>query len=63
MSASGMTMPIVTVKLQIFIDGRPLPVDPTPGWNGYSTAGWEDDTLVIQTASATICGSTWAAAR
>ena len=35
---------------QIFIDGRPLPVDPTPGWNGYSTAGWEDDTLVIQTA-------------
>ena len=50
MSASGITMPIVTVELQIFIDGRPLPVDPTPGWNAYSTAGWEDDTLVIQTA-------------
>jgi hypothetical protein len=35
---------------QIFIDGRPLPDDPTPGWNGYSTARWEGDTLVVQTA-------------
>jgi hypothetical protein len=35
---------------QIFIDGRPLPVDPNPGWNGYSTGAWEGDTLVIQTA-------------
>ena len=34
---------------QIFIDGRPLPEDPTPGWNGYSTAHWEGDTLVVQT--------------
>ena len=35
---------------QIFIDGRPLPNDPNPGWNGYSTAKWESDTLVVQTA-------------
>ena len=35
---------------QIFIDGRPLPADPTPGWNGYSSAKWEGDTLVIETA-------------
>ena len=35
---------------QIFIDGRPLPADPTPGWNGYSTARWDGDTLVVQTA-------------
>jgi hypothetical protein len=35
---------------QIFIDGRPLPEDPTPGWNGYSTAAWEGDTLVVHTA-------------
>jgi hypothetical protein len=35
---------------QIFIDGRPLPVDPNPSWNGYSTAAWEGDTLVVQTA-------------
>jgi hypothetical protein len=34
---------------QIFIDGRPLPVDPNPSWNGYSTAAWEGDTLVVQT--------------
>jgi hypothetical protein len=34
---------------QIFLDGRPLPVDPQPSWNGYSTARWERDTLVIQT--------------
>jgi hypothetical protein len=34
---------------QIFIDGRPLPVDPNPSWNGYSTASWEGDTLVVQT--------------
>jgi hypothetical protein len=31
---------------QIFIDGRPLPVDRNPSWNGYSTATWDRDTLV-----------------
>jgi len=34
---------------QIFTDGRPLPVDPNPSWNGYSTGKWEGDTLVVQT--------------
>jgi hypothetical protein len=34
---------------QVFIDGRPAPVDPNPSWNGYSTAKWEGDTLVVQT--------------
>jgi hypothetical protein len=34
---------------QVFIDGRPLPADPNPSWNGYSTAKWEGDTLVVQT--------------
>jgi hypothetical protein len=32
---------------QVFTDGRPLPVDPTPSWNGYSSGRWEGDTLVI----------------
>ena len=32
---------------QVYIDGRPLPVDPVPVWQGYSTARWEGDTLVI----------------
>jgi hypothetical protein len=34
---------------QIFTDGRPLPGDPSPSWNGYSVGRWEDDTLVVQT--------------
>ena len=33
----------------IFLDGRPLPVDPNPTWNGYSTGHWDGDTLVVQT--------------
>ena len=32
---------------QIFTDGRPLPVDPNPSWNGYSSGKWEGDTLVV----------------
>lgn len=35
---------------QIFTDGRPLPEDPTPSWNGYSSGKWEGDTLVVRTA-------------
>jgi len=34
---------------QIHLDGRPLPKDPNPTWNGYSTAEWDGDTLVIHT--------------
>jgi hypothetical protein len=34
---------------QIFTDGRPLPADPNPAWNGYSSGKWEGDTLVVQT--------------
>jgi hypothetical protein len=34
---------------QIFTDGRPLPVDPTPSWSGYSSGTWEGDTLVVRT--------------
>jgi len=33
----------------IFMDGRPLPVDPNPTWLGYSVGRWEGDTLVITT--------------
>jgi hypothetical protein len=32
---------------QIFTDNRPFPQDPTPAWNGYSSAKWEGDTLVV----------------
>jgi hypothetical protein len=34
---------------QIFTDGRPLPVDPNPSFNGYSSGTWDGDTLVVQT--------------
>jgi hypothetical protein len=32
---------------QIFLDGRALPEDPNPAWNGYSVGRWEGDTLVV----------------
>ena len=35
------------VYRQVFTDGRPLPQDPNPSWQGYSTATWSGDTLVI----------------
>jgi hypothetical protein len=34
---------------QVFTDGRPLPEDPTPSWQGYSSAQWSGDTLVVDT--------------
>jgi hypothetical protein len=35
---------------QIFTDGRALPNDPQPSFNGYSTGRWDGDTLVVETA-------------
>ena len=32
---------------QVFVDGRPLPKDPNPSWQGYSSARWSGDTLEI----------------
>jgi hypothetical protein len=37
------------VYRQVFTDGRPLPEAPNPSWQGYSTATWSGDTLVINT--------------
>jgi hypothetical protein len=34
---------------QIFTDGRPLPSDPSPSWNGYSIGKWRGDTFVVET--------------
>jgi len=34
---------------QIFMDGRPHPQNPTPGWYGHSVGHWEGDTLVVDT--------------
>jgi hypothetical protein len=35
---------------QIFTDGRALPVDPQPSWNGYSSAKWDGNDLVVRTS-------------
>jgi hypothetical protein len=35
---------------QIFTDNRPFPEDPTPAWNGYSSAKWDGDTLVVNSS-------------
>lgn len=34
---------------QIYLDGRPLPKDPDPTWNGYSTGDWTGATLRVRT--------------
>ncbi len=34
---------------QVFLDGRDLPEDPNPSFQGYSSATWNGDTLVIDT--------------
>jgi hypothetical protein len=34
---------------QIFVDGRALPDDPTPAWNGYSVGTWDGEALVVNT--------------
>jgi hypothetical protein len=34
---------------QVFTDARPLPEDPTPSWQGYSSGKWSGETLVIDT--------------
>ena len=32
---------------QVFLDARPLPGDPVPSWQGYSSASWSGDALVV----------------
>jgi hypothetical protein len=34
---------------QVFLDGRPLPEDPNPAWQGYSSAKWNGNSLVVDT--------------
>jgi hypothetical protein len=46
-----------TIFRQIFTDGRKLPVDPNPNWQGYSIGHWDGDTLVVETAGTN--GKAW----
>ena len=34
---------------QIYTDGRPLPTDPSPTFQGYSVGRWDGDTFVVET--------------
>lgn len=34
---------------QVFTDARPLPEEPSPGWQGYSSGRWSGDTLIVET--------------
>jgi hypothetical protein len=42
---------------QIFLDGRALPDDPSPSWQGYSSARWSGDALVVDTIG--VRDNTW----
>jgi hypothetical protein len=47
----GLTMILYesrTIYRQIFTDGRALPKDPNPTWQGYSVGHWEGDTFVVE---------------
>ncbi len=46
-----------TIYRQIFTDGRKMPVDPNPDWQGYSIGHWDGDTLVVETAGTN--GKAW----
>ena len=46
-----------TIYRQIFTDGRPLPKDPQPAWQGYSVGRWDGDTFVVETIGQN--GKTW----
>jgi hypothetical protein len=46
-----------TIYRQIFTDGRPLPKNPQPAWQGYSIGRWEGDTFVVETIGQN--GKTW----
>ncbi len=39
-----------TIYRQIFTDGRPLPVDPVPAWQGYSVGHWDKDEFVVESS-------------
>jgi len=41
---------VETTFRQIFTDGRKLPADMSPTWQGYSVGRWDGDTLVIDSA-------------
>ena len=52
---------VETTFRQIYMDGRKLPVDPSPRYQGYSVGRWDGDALVIDSSGFTDTG--WIDAR
>jgi hypothetical protein len=46
-----------TIFRQIFTDGRSLPTNAQPTWQGYSIGKWQGDTFVVETIGQN--GKTW----
>jgi hypothetical protein len=46
-----------TTFRQVFTDGRTIPAEFQPTWDGYSVGHWESDTLVVETRG--MNGNTW----
>jgi hypothetical protein len=46
-----------TTFRQVFLDGRALPKDPQPAFDGYAVGHWDGDTLVVETTG--FNGRTW----
>jgi hypothetical protein len=46
-----------TTFRQVFTDGRAMPPDPQPTWDGYAVGHWDGDTLVVETRG--MNGNTW----
>lgn len=46
-----------TIFRQVLTDGRALPKDPQPSWQGYSIGRWEGDTFVVESNG--FNGRTW----
>ncbi len=42
---------------EIWTDGREIPKDPDPTWNGYSVGHWQGDALIVDTVG--FNGKTW----
>jgi hypothetical protein len=42
--------PLPSAFRQILMDGRALPEDPNPTWQGYSAGHWDGETLVVESA-------------
>jgi hypothetical protein len=38
------------IARQVLMDGRGLPKNPNPAWQGYSVGHWDGDTLVVESA-------------